>query len=126
MNDFTNHKEKLFRAVRQNKIRKDGTIAAIVFLDKKGLGTSVQRQFDVKGNYMRETDECIHFMEICGFKENIVSITLEDVEDVGAICVDAHTDFNPYHCELYTITLDPLDELMSATLSERCKIEKRV
>ena len=126
MNGFNNPNEKLFRAVRQSKIREDGTVAAIVFLDKKRQGTSVQRQFSNKENYMRDETECVKFMELCGFKENIVSVMIEDVEDIGAICVEAYTDFNPYHCELYTATMEPLDEIMSTILSERCKIEKRV
>lgn len=122
---YTN--EKLFRAAWKNQIRKDGTVSYLAFKDKKGQGTSVQRQYDKKRRKMRNVKDCVSFMEDCGFTDNVLSVTVDAIVDEGIICKEMPTNGNPYHCELYANKmLEPLDDLVCANLSLICIIEKRI
>ena len=102
MNSFDNPSEKLFRAVWKYQVRKDGSIFPAAFMDRKGEGTSVQRQENPRTELLRETSECIRFMiEECNFKDYIVSVTVDNVSKCDAFCKEAYTENSPYHCKLY-------------------------
>lgn len=87
--------EKLYRAVRPLDIfwKPDGTVSSAAFHDKNGL--SVDR------GAKRRDIEVVEAMRRNGLQGGIISVTVQDCNNAGALVLYKPIDSNQYHSEIH-------------------------
>ena len=96
MDTHFNPDEKLYRAVYPDAMfwKENGKVSSAAFISRHG-GCSVDR-----GDY-RDDDAVVQNMRDRNFQGSIISVTVQDCNDVQAVPVYAPSRTNIYHSEIH-------------------------